>query len=314
MEFRIELKSETQRLELFGPADEHLRILREAMNVKITARDGVITVTGKKNDVKKATDIIERMQQKLARVNSLNVDDVKDIITRAEKEFAAAASDALVVYSHKKNIEPFTQGQRNYIKAMLKRDLTFCIGPAGTGKTYLAVAVAVSMLKKRQIRKIVLARPAVEAGERLGFLPGDLQAKVNPYLRPLFDAIEDMMDFAQMRKFMDMDIIEIIPLAFMRGRTLNEAVVICDEAQNTLPSQMLMVLTRLGRGSKMIITGDVTQIDLEADQTSGMIDAMNVLEGVENIASVELGESDIVRHKLVQNIVQAYSKRKLRSN
>jgi phosphate starvation-inducible PhoH-like protein len=170
--------------------------------------------------------------------------------------------------------------------------------------------MAVSMLKKRQIRKIVLARPAVEAGEKLGFLPGDLQAKVNPYLRPLFDSLEDMMDFAQMRKFIEMDIIEVIPLAFMRGRTLNEVVIICDEAQNTSSSQMLMVLTRLGRGSKMIITGDITQVDLEKGQTSGMIDACRRLKGIDGIGFVELEEIDIVRHKLVQSIVQAYDKTK----
>jgi phosphate starvation-inducible PhoH-like protein len=213
------------------------------------------------------------------------------------------------VYSHKKVIEPSTRGQLRYVETMLANDLTFCIGPAGTGKTYLAVAIAVSMLKKKQIRKIVLARPAVEAGEKLGFLPGDIQAKVNPYLRPLFDALEDMMDFDQMKKFMELDIIEIIPLAFMRGRTLNEAVIICDEAQNTSALQMLMVLTRLGHGSKMIVTGDITQIDLAAGQKSGMVEAIATLRRIKGIGFAELTQKDIVRHRLVQNIVQAYKKR-----
>ncbi len=193
------------------------------------------------------------------------------------QDLGEKSTETISVYSHKKAVKPNTKGQIKYVQTMLKNDLTFCIGPAGTGKTYLAVAIAVSMLKKKQIRRIVLARPAVEAGEKLGFLPGDLQAKVNPYLRPLFDALEDMMEFTQMRKLMDLDIIEIIPLAFMRGRTLNESVIICDEAQNTSAMQMLMVLTRLGQGSKMIITGDITQIDLPAGQKSGMIEAIETL-------------------------------------
>jgi len=218
--------------------------------------------------------------------------------------------DVIEVYSSKGIIEPFTKGQLRYIETMLKNDLTFCIGPAGTGKTYLAVAMAVSMLRKKQVRKIVLARPAVEAGERLGFLPGDLQAKVNPYLRPLFDSLEEMMKLGQMSKFMETDIIEVVPLAFMRGRTLNEAVVICDEAQNASPSQMLMFLTRLGRGSKMIVTGDITQVDLEPGQASGLVDAIGTLGGISGIGVVELERADIVRHKLVQKIVQAYENKK----
>jgi phosphate starvation-inducible PhoH-like protein len=221
-------------------------------------------------------------------------------------------SDLIEVFARKGVIEPFTKGQLHYINTMRKHDLTFCTGPAGTGKTYLAVAVAVSMLKKKEIRKIVLARPAVEAGERLGFLPGDLQAKVNPYLRPLFDSLEDMMEFGQMTKFIEMDIIEVIPLAFMRGRTLNEAVVICDEAQNTSRSQMLMFLTRLGRGSKMIVTGDITQTDLERGEKSGLVEAIETLKGIPNIGLVELDKLDIVRHSLVHRIVQAYDEKKLK--
>jgi len=276
------------------------------MDVKISARDDNIIITGKAADTKKTAEIIDRMQKRLIQRGKLTADDVSDLITQSQKNIKKAESGALLVFSNKGVIEPFTKGQLKYIKTMLSCDLTFCTGPAGTGKTYLAVAAAVSMLKKKQIRKIVLARPAVEAGERLGFLPGDLQAKVNPYLRPLFDSLEDMMGFSQMRKFIEMDIIEVIPLAFMRGRTLNEAIVICDEAQNTSPSQMLMFLTRLGRGSKMIITGDITQVDLEKGQKSGMIDARKTLKGIDGIGFVDLNEVDIVRHCLVQNIVQAY--------
>ena len=199
-------------------------------------------------------------------------------------------------------------GSGKYLDAILKHDLTFCIGPAGTGKTYLAVAAAANMLKHGQAKRIVLARPAVEAGERLGFLPGDLQAKVNPYLRPLFDALHDMMDFEQVKRFMVNDVIEVIPLAFMRGRTLNDSVVILDEAQNTTASQMLMFLTRLGHDSKMIVTGDTTQVDLPPNVPSGLVDAMEKLTGVKGIATVHLEAGDIVRHRLVQNIVNAYER------
>src|SRR5206468_3987602 len=207
------------------------------------------------------------------------------------------------VYAKGHAVKPKTDGQRRYGEAMFSHDLTFCIGPAGTGKTYLAVAAAASQLKRGQARRIVLARPAVEAGERLGFLPGDLQAKVNPYLRPLFDALHDMMDFEQVKRFMTNDVIEVIPLAFLRGRTLNESVIILDEAQNTTTAQMLMFLTRLGHDSKMIVTGDTTQIDLPEGVRSGLVDATDKLRGVKGIATVELERADIVRHRLVQNIV-----------
>jgi len=258
--------------------------------------------------VDRAAKVVDGMLDRVAKHRGLSTEDVNELIRRFGSQPVPATSEALAVYSHKNAIEPKTKGQLKYIETMLANDLTFCTGPAGTGKTYLAVAVAVSMLKKKQIRRIVLARPAVEAGEKLGFLPGDLQAKVNPYLRPLFDALEDMMDFAQMRKLMDLDIIEIIPLAFMRGRTLNDSAIICDEAQNTSPLQMLMVLTRLGLGSKMIITGDITQIDLPPGQKSGMVEAIKLLRRIRGIGAVELSKRDIVRHRLVQNIVQAYKR------
>lgn len=309
MEITIQLDSVKKLPELFGPADSHLRLLRKSLEVKITARKDTLIITGSGKNVKKTAEIIDRMQKHLTRRSSLTTEDVSGFIAQVDSHEAAAAGTAITVYAGKKTIEPSTKGQLKYIETMLGNDLTFCIGPAGTGKTYLAVAVAVSMLKKKQIRRIVLARPAVEAGEKLGFLPGDIQAKVNPYLRPLFDALEDMMDFAQMRKFMELDIIEIIPLAFMRGRTLNDAVIICDEAQNTSPLQMLMVLTRLGLGSKMIITGDITQIDLEPGQKSGMVEAINTLRRIKGIACIEMTRRDIVRHRLVQNIVRAYRKK-----
>ena len=309
MEITVQLDSAHRQLELFGPADSNLRLLRKALDVRITARQENLIVTGKEKDVNKAAEIIDRMQKHLLKRHCLSSADVIALISRGDSSEAVETSQAITVYSQKKVIEPSTSGQLKYVETMLANDLTFCIGPAGTGKTYLAVAIAVAMLKKKQIRRIVLARPAVEAGEKLGFLPGDLAAKVNPYLRPLFDALEDMMDFPQMKKFIELDIIEIIPLAFMRGRTLNEAIIICDEAQNTMPLQMLMVLTRLGHGSKMIITGDITQIDLEKGQKSGMIEAIETLRRIRGIGFVELTQRDIVRHRLVQKIVRAYKKK-----
>jgi phosphate starvation-inducible PhoH-like protein len=309
LEITIELDSAGKQLQLFGQADSHLRLLRQSLDVQITARKSNLIITGEEQNVNKAAEIIDKMQKRLIKRGSLTAADVIGFINRSGSPTVSDTGGGIAVYSHKKVVEPSTKGQQKYVETMLANDLTFCIGPAGTGKTYLAVAIAVSMLKKRQIRRIVLARPAVEAGEKLGFLPGDIQAKVNPYLRPLFDALEDMMDFAQMKKFMELDIIEIIPLAFMRGRTLNEAVIICDEAQNTSPLQMLMVLTRLGHGSKMIVTGDITQIDREPGQKSGMVEAIEILRRIKGIGFVRLSQKDIVRHKLVQNIVQAYKKK-----
>ncbi len=309
MEVKIQLDLTDKQLELFGPADSYLRLLRDSLGVHITARQGNLIITGKEKDVGKTVEVIDKMQKQLLKTHSLTTANVNTFIQQSETQKIPETSETITVFAHKKVIEPSTKGQLKYIKTMQANDLTFCTGPAGTGKTYLAVAIAVSMLKKKQIRRIVLARPAVEAGEKLGFLPGDIQAKVNPYLRPLFDALEDMMDFAQMKKFIELDIIEIIPLAFMRGRTLNEAAIICDEAQNTSALQMLMVLTRLGHGSKMIITGDITQVDLERSQKSGMVEAIDILRRIKGIGCVELNQRDIVRHRLVQNIVQAYKKR-----
>lgn len=218
----------------------------------------------------------------------------------------APAAYGFDVYLEGRRVKPMSPGQRVYTDCIAHHDLTFCIGPAGTGKTYLAVAAAVSMLKRGQVRKLVLVRPAVEAGEKLGFLPGTLQDKVNPYLRPLLDALHDMMPFEQIERFMAVDLIEIVPLAFMRGRTLNDACIICDEAQNTTKSQMLMFLTRLGHGSKMIVTGDTSQIDLDDPRDSGLIDAVRRLRRTKGIAMCTLDAADIVRHSLVQRVVEAY--------
>jgi phosphate starvation-inducible PhoH-like protein len=310
LETFFKLSHPDKQVELFGPADSHLRFLRQELCVRITAREDGLRIVGQKGPITRALGVIDKMQAHLARHGLLTATDVQAIVKTSQLPTDIEQGKGLIVYSRGREVKASTRGQMHYIETMLDNDVTFCVGPAGTGKTYLAVAVAVSMLKKKLIRRIVLARPAVEAGEKLGYLPGDLQAKVNPYLRPLFDALEDMMDFAQMRKFMDLDIIEIIPLAFMRGRTLNESVIICDEAQNTSGKQMLMVLTRLGHGSKMIITGDVTQTDLEANQESGIVEAIKRLKDIDGIGVVELARTDIVRHRLVQSIVDAYQARR----
>lgn len=309
MNLSITLEQPEKKLALFGSADRNLRLIRDAFGVQLVSRDDELKVSGEKDQVSKAVAVLEQMQRKLRRQDWLSTEDVGQAIGRAASVQQERSADELDVYTRGGAIKPKTAGQKRYLEAVIGNDLTFCVGPAGTGKTYLAVAAAAHLLKHGQARRIVLARPAVEAGERLGFLPGDLQAKVNPYLRPLFDALNDMMDFEQVRRFMTNDVIEVIPLAFMRGRTLNESVIILDEAQNTTPSQMLMFLTRLGHESKMIVTGDTSQVDLPEEQRSGLVDAVEKLKGIKGIGIVELERGDIVRHRLVQNIVNAYERR-----
>lgn len=309
MNLTITLEQPDKKLALFGSADRYLRMLRETLGVQIISRNDELRLSGEREQVAKAAAVLEQMQKKLRRQDWLSSEDVGTALRGAVEAERTRSADEIDVYSKGHAIRPKTEGQKRYIDAILGNDLTFCIGPAGTGKTYLAVAAAASFLKHGQAKRLVLARPAVEAGERLGFLPGDLQAKVNPYLRPLFDALHDMMDFEQVKRFMVNDVIEVIPLAFMRGRTLNESVIILDEAQNTTVNQMLMFLTRLGHDSKMIVTGDPSQIDLPKAETSGLIDAMNRLSGIKGIATIELERGDIVRHRLVQNIVNAYERK-----
>ena len=318
LEITISLPSGTDQVALTGSGERNLKLLRGALGVNISARDGQVKISGESRSVGQAAHVLEQLTNAARRKQFLEREDLLDLIASVSRAPVADFGDedkvkrdreldqGMDVYLPGRKIHAKTPGQKAYIRAIDKYDLTFCIGPAGTGKTYLAVAAAVAMLKRGQFRKLVLVRPAVEAGEKLGFLPGSMQDKVNPYLRPLLDALHDMMDFEQVQRFIAADIIEIIPLAFMRGRTLNESMVICDEAQNTTRQQMLMLLTRLGQGSKMVITGDTSQIDLEDPRTSGLIDAARRLRRVEDIQFVGLGQGDIVRHSLVQRIIEAY--------
>src|SRR5205807_4903944 len=252
------------------------------------------------------------LRKMLQHQGRLTPEDVRTVLEIVGQGNEAALPQGLTFVEGSRHVRPRTDGQARYVRAMRESDLTLCIAPGGTGKTFLAVAIAVSMLRQQQVKKIVLVRPAVEAGERLGFLPGDIAAKINPYLRPLLDALNDMMEPEQVKRYMENDIIEIAPLAFMRGRTLNQAVIILDEGQNTTVPQMQMFLTRMGHGSKIIVTGDITQIDLPKQTRSGLTDAIHRLKEIDRIGIIYLSEKDIVRHPLVHQIVQAYEDEKPR--
>lgn len=296
-------------LQLFGPQDTNLRLVRNQLGVAITHRNGQIRISGPADSVRLATEILERLKDKVNRVGTLGPDEVADALTVATGKGSSSPAferHELQIGNAGRRIKPRTDGQAAYVEAIRGHDMTFCIGPAGCGKTYLAVAAAVEALKARQIRKLVLVRPAVEAGESLGYLPGDLHEKLNPYLRPLMDAINEMVDLDQVKFLMEQDLIEVIPLAYMRGRTLNQAFVILDEAQNATVAQMKMFLTRMGEGSKIVVSGDITQVDLPSGVSSGLRDAVQRLQGIEGISFVRLNESDIVRHPLVRRIVAAY--------
>jgi len=293
-------------LAIFGPRDQHLRRIRTALGVGVTAREDSIHIEGDEPAVLKAAEIFEQLDRIAYEHGGVEAADVSQLLAAATGERAAVQAEPIEVQRPGRQVLPRSAGQAAYVKAIREHDVVLCAGPAGSGKTFLAVAMAVSFLRSEQVRKIVLVRPAVEAGESLGFLPGDLQAKINPYLRPLMDALRDMMDYELLRRLIEQDVVEMIPLAYMRGRTLNDAFIILDEAQNTTVSQMKMFLTRLGVGSKMVISGDTTQIDLPPNRHSGLVDAMNRLQDVRGCCRVRLGGQDIVRHPLVQRIVEAY--------
>ncbi len=291
---------------LYGVGNGHLQIIKSLYpKLRVTARGNVIRVLGDSEEMQRFERCIEQIRQHVLKYNAITEEDLIDIVNGRQTK--ADAVKGVVVYSISgRPIKSRSENQQRLIDAYEKNDMVFAVGPAGTGKTYLSIALAVKALKEKTAKKIILSRPAVEAGEKLGFLPGDMKDKIDPYLQPLYDALEDMLPQVKLQDMMEKHIIQIAPLAFMRGRTLSDAVVILDEAQNTTPQQLRMFLTRMGWNTKMIITGDMTQIDLPNPQKSGLVEALRILDGIEGIGVVELTKKDIVRHKLVTRIVQAY--------
>ena len=290
----------------YGVGNGHLQMIKSLYpKLRIVARDNVIRVLGDEEEMATFEENVEKMRRHVSKYNNITEEDILDIIKG--KQTKADGVKGVIVYNISgKPIKCKSENQQLLVDTYENNDMVFATGPAGTGKTYLSIALAVKALKEKAIRKIILSRPAVEAGEKLGFLPGDMKEKIDPYLQPLYDALEDMMPSVKLQDMMEKNIIQIAPLAFMRGRTLSDAVVILDEAQNTTPAQLRMFLTRMGWNTKMIVTGDITQIDLPRGQKSGLTEALEILSGVEGIGFVSLGQKDIVRHKLVTRIVNAY--------
>lgn len=306
-EASLSFSSPDQILQLFGTQDRYLRQVREVVGVDVTLRGDEIRLHGTDDQIRRGMAVFAELRAILEKRGELLDAEVQGVLgSNGNGHTIRPVEEAIDLFEKARKVAPRTHGQADYVKAIRENDLVFCIGPAGSGKTYLAVAMAVNALRQEQVKKIVLVRPAVEAGERLGFLPGDLLAKVNPFLRPLLDALNEMLDFEQVKRYMERDVVEIVPLAFMRGRTLNNTFIILDEGQNTTVTQMKMFLTRLGNGSKIVVTGDTTQTDLPPHVTSGLNDAIARLSEIEGISHVKLTARDIVRHRLVKEIVRAY--------
>ncbi len=291
-----------------GLNDVNLKLLKRVFDVSITSREGVITIDGDEPGVAKTARVLEEIKSRAELGGTVGPAEVEDVIEAVRSGVDLKTVDRIEVFRKEAPVVPRTRGQERYVAAMRSADVVFSIGPAGSGKTYLAVAMAASALRAGRVHRIILVRPAVEAGEKLGFLPGDMREKVDPYLRPLYDALNDMIEFDRLQQFLERSIIEVAPLAFMRGRTMNHSFIILDEAQNATIGQMKMFLTRLGASSKAVITGDVTQTDLPPAELSGLSHAWNLLRGIAGIEFVELTGRDIVRHRLVQDIVDAYQK------
>ena len=297
--------------ELFGSFDENIKLIEDTLSIDVILREGNIVLMGEEKNVDLAYKLMTELQETVINGKSLDRQSVTyslSLLLEGSEMMIKELDDVIVVTKKGKAVQPKPLGQKKYIELINQNDITFGIGPAGTGKTYLAVAMAVSAFKKDEVSRIVLTRPAVEAGESLGFLPGDLKDKVDPYLRPLYDALFDMLGGERVNKFLERGTIEVAPLAFMRGRTLDNAFIILDEAQNTTPEQMKMFLTRLGFGSKAVVTGDITQTDLPDKKRSGLVQATTILENIKGIGKIELTEKDVVRHELVQRIIKAYDK------
>lgn len=304
-ERKIKLPSQDEAVRLCGTYDRYLKEISCAFNVKVSLRGNTLRIKGDRASVTKAYNVFQRISERLKEVSSISMEELASIIHKKPRT-ADDDEDMLKPEVRLTQLKARTEGQARYIKTMETHDIVFSIGPAGTGKTYLAVARALQCLRVNRVEKIVLARPAVEAGERLGFLPGDYQDKVNPYLRPLYDALNHFLPHQQLKRLMDSEIVEVVPIAYMRGRNLDNAFMILDEGQNTTSEQMKMFLTRMGEGSKIVVTGDITQIDLPMGKISGLVESQSVLADIKGIAFCYLTRADIVRHPLVQSVVDAY--------
>lgn len=309
-ELAINIEDMEQAANLFGNFDENIKLIEEGLDVKIVLRGGTIKITGEEKNVESADKLFNKLMGMIEKgdvITTQNVLYTMNMIEAGEEEkLKSLMSDIVCITARGKQIRCKTYGQMRYVEAIRKNQIVFGIGPAGTGKTYLAMAMAITAMKNKEVGRIILTRPAVEAGEKLGFLPGDLQEKVDPYLRPLYDALYDILGAEVFQKYMEKGLIEVAPLAYMRGRTLDDSFIILDEAQNTTPEQMKMFLTRIGFGSKAVITGDVTQIDLPRGKKSGLKEVMEILKGIEGIEFVMLSEEDVIRHPLVAKIIKAY--------
>lgn len=301
-----------QAVALFGSFDENIKLIEKAFAVEVISRGSDIKITGEPDDVSKAVKTVNGLLMLLNRGEALNEQNVRYVISLVndgnEDKLSSMSADCICITSKGKPVKPKTLGQKKYVEAIKNNTIVLGVGPAGTGKTYLAVAMAVNAFRAKEVNRIILTRPAVEAGEKLGFLPGDLQSKVDPYLRPLYDALFDMLGAENFQKYQERGNIEVAPLAYMRGRTLDDSFIILDEAQNTTPEQMKMFLTRMGFNSKVVVTGDVTQIDLPDGKKSGLVEVTKILKNIEQIELVRFSEKDVVRHKLVQDIIKAYEK------